>query len=244
MDNQRRKILHMCSSALAAMTLSPRLVAAPSAPLKAFSPVLLTDTNKQPLVCDRLESETEYIFHYPYKSTPCFLIDLGKPIAGGEELYTEKGERYIWKGGVGPNKSIVAFSAICAHRMTHPSPTVSFIGFRKQPVGYLTDKLEVERRAAVIQCCSELSVYDPGKGAKVLGGPAPQPLAAIALDYREDDRLYATGVYGGSLFEPYFEKFGNRLLMEYQTLDYKQAVTDNTVVEPLDRFTKLKKECS
>ena len=104
--------------------------------------------------------------------------------------------------------------------------------------------MEVEQRAAVIQCCSEQSVYDPSKGAKVLGGPAPQPLAAIALDYTADGQLFATGVYGGTLFEPYFEKFGNRLLMEYQTLDYQQPVIEQTIVERLDHFTKHKMECS
>ncbi|TNF94313.1 MAG: hypothetical protein EP297_12060, partial [Gammaproteobacteria bacterium] len=186
----------MCSSVLTALSVSPELLAVPKRPIKRFQPVLLTDPYSKHLRCDELEIETEYIFHYPYKSTPCFLIDLGKRIEGGNDLYTQEGERYIWKGGTGPKQSIVAFSAICAHRMTHPSPAVSFIGYRKHAVGYLTEKLKVEQRASVIQCCSEQSVYDPSKGAKVLGGPAPQPLAAIELEYQENGKLYATGVYG------------------------------------------------
>jgi Rieske Fe-S protein len=244
MDAGRRSIIRLCSSFLTALSVSPELFALPAQPVKRFHPVLLTDSYHKPLNCNELVTETEYIFHYPYKSTPCFLIDLGKPVTGGNDLYTEKGERYIWKGGAGPGKSIVAFSAICAHRMTHPSPAISFIGYRKQPVGYLTDKMEVEQRASVIQCCSEQSVYDPSTGAEVLGGPAPQPLAAIELEYQDNGNLYATGVYGGTLFERYFEKFGQRLMIEYESLDYESIVDTKTVVQPLDQFTRRKMECS
>jgi len=35
----------------------------------------------------------------------------------------------------------------------------------------------------VIHCCSEHSQYDPAEGARVVAGPAPQPLAAILLDH-------------------------------------------------------------
>jgi Rieske Fe-S protein len=244
MDTGRRNIIRFCSSALSLLTLSPGLIAAPVRPIRKFKPVLLTDGYHKPLQCEKLQAETEYIFHYPFRSTPCFLIDLGKPIQGGQELYTEAGERYTWKGGVGPRGSVVAFSAICAHRMTHPSPAVSFIGYRKQPVGYLTGKLEVKQRAAVIQCCSEQSVYDPAQGAMVLGGPAPQPLAAIELDYRENGEIYATGVYGGDMFDKFFDQFGDRLMLEYQTLEYRNEVSSESTVEPLDSFTRHKIECS
>lgn len=237
-------MVRLCSSVLAAVAVSPKLLAKPVAPLKQFSPVLLTDAYHKSLQCDQLNTESEYIFHYPFSSTPCFLIDMGKPVEGGEKLLTKEGEPYTWQGGSGPKRSIVAFSAICAHRMTHPSPAVSFIGYRKQSVGYLTDDMEIERRSAVIQCCSEQSVYDPSKGAKVLGGPAPQPLAAIKLEYRDNGDLYATGVYGGSLFEPYFEKFGDRLMIEYETLEYKKAVTGEAVVKPVDEFTRRRIDCS
>lgn len=244
LDSGRRNIIRLCSSALSLLTISPGLLAAPSRPIRKFKPVLLTDAYHKPLQCEKLQAESEYIFHYPFKSTPCFLIDLGKPVGGGQELFTDAGERYVWKGGVGPRGSVVAFSAICAHRMTHPSPAVSFIGYRKQPVGYLTDQMEVKQRAAVIQCCSEQSVYDPAQGAMVLGGPAPQPLAAIELDYRDNGEIYATGVYGGNMFDKYFEKFGDRLMIEYESLDYRDEVADESVVEPLERFTRRKIECS
>lgn len=244
MDKNRRSIVRLCSSVLAAVTVSPKLLASPVAPLKKFAPVLLTDAYHKPIQCEQLNAEAEYIFNYPFSSTPCFLIDMGKSVAGGEELFTKDGKPYTWQGGSGPAQSIVAFSAICAHRMTHPSPAISFIGYRKQSIGYLTDNMEIQRRSSVIQCCSEQSVYDPSKGAKVLAGPAPQPLAAIALDYKDNGNLYATGVYGGALFDAYFEKFGDRLMLEYETLEYKKTVTGEAVVKPVDEFTRRIIECS
>lgn len=36
--------------------------------------------------------------------------------------------------GVGPGASIVAFSAICAHRMSYPTRNVSFIDYRHKPM--------------------------------------------------------------------------------------------------------------
>lgn len=243
-DKRRRNFVHFCGSALSLLTVCPNLLADSQTSIRKHKPVLLTDAYHKPLHCEELQVEKEYIFHYPYRGTPCFLIDLGKKIPGGQALYTKSGKRYTWQGGVGPRQSIVAFSAICAHRMTHPSPTVSFIGYRKKPVGYLDDKMEVKQRASVIQCCSEQSVYDPARGAKVLGGPAPQPLAAIELDYRENGHIYATGVYGGDLFDQYFSKFGDRLMIEYQSADYRNEIEAESIVEPLDRFTRSKVECS
>ena len=130
-----------------------------------------------------LEIGETYLFHYPYVSTPCFLINLGRPVQPGKQLRTRDGQRYRWQGGAGPERSIVAFSAICAHKMSHPAPTVSFINYRHDAVKFRNSQDAIEQRSGVIYCCSERSVYDPASGGRVLGGPAPQPLAAIELDY-------------------------------------------------------------
>jgi len=46
----------------------------------------------------------------------------------------------------------------------------------------------------------------PGAETARSGGPAPQPLAAIELDYDpESDSIYATGTVGGEMFERYFK---------------------------------------
>lgn len=242
-SSSRRRFLGACSHLLGLAAASPSLRAA-RGPVTPYEPVLLTDAEQRPLKAGDLVPETEYVFHYPYEATPCFLFDLGRPIEGGKQLETREGKPYTWKGGVGPKRSLVAFSAICAHRMTHPSPVVSFIGYRRQQVGYLDHDYELRHRAGVIQCCSERSIYDPAEGAEVLGGPAEQPLAAIELDYTDQGELYATGVYGGDLFDRYFETFGNRLIMEYETLEIRRPAKGSSVVASIEDFTRRRMDCS
>jgi len=67
----------------------------------------------------------------------------------------------------------------------------------------------------VIHCCAEHSQYDPADGARVLAGPAPQPLAAILLDYDAgSDELTAVGTLGGEMFNQFFAKYQLRLQLE------------------------------
>ncbi len=238
----RRGFVGQCSAGLAMASAAGRLLA--KSPARRFPAVTLTSEAGRPLKCSDLDPNREYIFHYPFKSTPCFLINLDKPLAGGQTLDRQDGSTYTWLGGVGPQQSVVAFSAICAHKLSHPSPAVSFIGYREQAVGFYNQKTKlVEQRSSVIQCCSEHSLYDPAAGARVLSGPAPQPLAAIEL-HEQDGRLTAVGVYGGALFERYFEQFGNRLMIQHKGESYADAVESESVVLPGDIYTSNRIECS
>lgn len=242
-STSRRRFLRLCGSLGAALTCRPQaLLAEPVAPLQRHHRVLLVDHHGEPIRCEQLGRDREYIFNYPFRATPCFLLDLGRPLGGGTELRTEDGRRYRWRGGVGPGQSVVAFSAICAHKLTHPSPTVSFIGYREQPVGFVNRAQELEQRARVIQCCSERSIYDPAAGAAVVAGPAPQPLAAIELAY-QDGALFATGVYGGELFARYFERFGERLMLEHLSDDYAAPVEDRTEVFTAEQYSRKRIAC-
>ncbi len=232
----RRRFLGGCSALLG--MLAATRSARSTGELTPFAPVMLVDQRDRPLNIGSLAVRTEYIFQYPFISTPCFLIDLDTELPGGEELSTKDGRVYRWGGGVGPRRSVVAFSAICAHRLSHPTRSASFIGYRPRAVGYMNSERKVSRRADVIQCCSEQSVYDPAHGARVLGGPAPQPLAAIQLEHRDDGHLYAVGVYGGDLFDKYFERFSHRLVLEYETFDVQAPVGETTRVMRGDEFTR------
>ncbi|MEJ2515618.1 MAG: hypothetical protein P8102_10395 [Gammaproteobacteria bacterium] len=240
----RRLFLKLCASAGVMVAADPGRLARAAGSLETGQPARLVDTNGQPLRCSELEVGTNYVFHYPYVSTPCFLLNLGKPAEPGEELTTRDGRQYRWRGGVGPRHSIVAFSAICAHKMSYPTKTVSFINYRHGATPYTDSEFKPARGEQVIYCCSEGSVYDPARGSRVLGGPAPQPLAAIALDYDADgDCLAATGVYGADMFETFFEKFGFQLAMQLNGADFRSPVGATTLVEPLENFTRNTSVC-
>jgi hypothetical protein len=54
------------------------------------------------------------------------------------------------------------------------------------------------------------------KGARVVSGPAPQPLAAILLEYdAAQDALFALGTVGAEQFDAFFDKYRVRLALEY-----------------------------
>lgn len=168
---QRRHFIQLCAATcavapheiLAAANLSPR----------AYSRALLVNESGAPLKAASLVAGRNYIFHYPFEGTPCFLLNLGKPTVRDVQLKTEKGAAYQWKGGVGPRQAIVGYSAICAHRMSYPTPQISFISYREQSTA------AGAARPNTIHCCSEHSEYDPAAGGKVLGGPAPQDRKSV-----------------------------------------------------------------
>ena len=233
----RRGFLHTCTALVALLGYSRRAVTASRQP---FPRVALVGSQGRPLTLADLQAEREYLFFYPYRSTPNFLLDLGRPTAQSGALRQENGEDYSWSGGIGPQRSVVAFSAICSHRLTYPSAMVSFIGYRNRPVAYVGDN-GMERKPGLIQCCSERSVYDPAEGGRVLAGPAPQPLAAVALE-EEDGQLYAHGVHGGTLFERFFAEFGFQLEMQFDG-KAQELVADQAVVMATEDFTRQRMDC-
>jgi Rieske Fe-S protein len=216
------------------ITASPQLLAQKGGTARHYQRARLVDAADRPIKAADLEVGESYLFHYPYISTPCFLLNLGRPATGQTTLSTEDGRSYRWEGGVGRARSVVAYSAICAHKMTHPARAVSFINYRHDPVYFLDQDSHRTRRDDVIYCCSEKSVYDPLQGARVLGGPARQPLAAILLEYDgKDDSLTAVGTYGGEMFDRFFSQFGFRLQLEHQVEDVRRKVGGTATVVKL-----------
>jgi arsenite oxidase small subunit len=240
----RRGFLKLCASTGALVAGSPSLLANAAPELVPAPPATLVGTDGKPLRLADLVVGDSYVFHYPYVSTPCFLINLGKPALPQDALEMDDGRRYRWRGGVGPQRSVVAFSAICAHRMSYPTPTVSFIHYRHEPTAYTDHELKLARREQVIYCCSEGSVYDPAEGCRVLGGPAPQPLAAIDLTLDENTgELRALGTYGGDMFERFFEKFGFQLALQRRQDDIRAPVGPTTEVLPLKEYSSNTNVC-
>lgn len=233
---ERREFIKLCAAA-GTLGTNPAFAAADLKP-RFYTRVQLVDESQRPLRAASLAANRNYIFHYPYAATPCFLLNLGKLMQQPVTLKTEKGASYEWTGGVGPGNAIVGYSAICAHRMSYPTRQISFISYRgKTGPAKLT-------RSNVIHCCSEHSEFDPASGARVVGGPAPQPLAAILLEYDgSNDSVYAVGTLGGEMFNAFFTKFEFQLALEYGGNRAQQPVAANAVVSDLARYCKQQVQC-
>jgi arsenite oxidase small subunit len=240
----RRGFLKLCASSGALVASNPALLARAAPERVPAPPATLVHPNGKPIRLDELVVGDSYVFHYPYVSTPCFLIDLGKSTPPQATLEMDDGRQYTWRGGVGPQRSVVAFSAICAHRMTYPTPAVSFIHYRHGPMAFTDNELKPVEREQVIYCCSEGSVYDPAEGCRVLGGPAPQPLAAIDLALDEGTgELRALGTYGGDMFERFFERFEFQLALQQLADDVRKPVGATTDVVPLGQYSANTNVC-
>ena len=240
----RRHFVKLCAATATTVTAAPEALATTSDHHVLFDPVQLVTPDNAPLQATALETGETYLFFFPHVTTPCFLINLGKPVSTPHALKTRDGTTYSWPGGVGSGKSIVSFSAICAHRMSHPAPQISFINYRHGKIDFTGKDYALQNGSGLIYCCSEGSVYDPGDGARVLGGPAPQPLATILLEHHSsDDTLNAYGVLGGNMFIPYFEKFWHRLELSFGKANIRDEVTINTTVVKLSDFTDWQVMC-
>jgi arsenite oxidase small subunit len=202
--------------------------------VREYQKALLVDEHGQPIKASAILPLTNYVFHYPYVATPVFLLNLGKPVAP-QVLSTKDREPYDWPGGVGAQRNIVAFSAICAHKLVYPTKEVSFISFRRT-------RAQKGVQDELIHCCADHSQYDPARGAQVLSGPAPQPLAAILLSYdAKQDTLTAHGTLGGELFDEFFRKYDAKLSLDVGPSAHK--VVSQAVVTELSRFCRNSIQC-
>ena len=226
---KRRDFVQICAASATGVTL-PGPAAAGTLTARMYARAKLVDEKGEPLRLARLQPGANYVFDYPYAATPCFLLRLHRAAAGGIDLRTDSGGAYRWEGGVGKDKSVVAYSAICAHKMTYPTRQVSFIGYRDAPS-------PVAGPGKVITCCSDRSVYDPAAGARVVSGPAPQPLATILLEhYPGADETYALGTFGGEMFDAFFRKYDFRLQLEMGPRA-RSSIDGTTVVRALESYS-------
>lgn len=234
-ETTRRDLLREAACVAGAWAASGALpaLAAPGAQTRRYARTLLVEKLGDPFQAARLEVGAPQLFNYPFAASPVFLLALGRAIEG-TDLATQDKQRYASPAGVGPRKSIVAFSAICAHKLMYPTPQISFIGVRKGFEG---------EPAQVIHCCGDNSRYDPQHGARVLAGPAPQPLAAVLLEWEPTtDRLYAVGTQGGEMFDAFFEKYAFRLQTELGSRA-KAVAGATAVVQPAAAYSRQWQSC-
>lgn len=194
----------------------------------------IVDASGVPIKTSALEKEVTYIFNYPYASTPCMLINLPEATEQEVSLKSEEGEDYIWKSGVGQDRTIVAYSAICPHQLTHPTPNDNFIQYvpkSKPTIAY--------DNSGIIVCSSHLSAYDAKAGAKNLRGAARQPLAAVVLEVAADDTIWAVGILGPDKFQDYFKSFKPELKEFYGGIAQgKQLVSISAKTVKLTEYSK------
>lgn len=221
---ERRDFVKLCAGSAAAATL-PTPAQASTLKARLHRRTRLVDEQGTPFRLKSLKTGVNYVFDYPFAATPCFLLRLAAPAKGGVDLKTEAGGAYRWDGGVGPKRDVVSYSAICAHKLTYPTRQVSFIGYRDTPSA-------ASSTGKVITCCSDRSVYDPSAGARVVTGPAPQPLATILLEHdAKRDEVFAIGTLGGEMFEQFFQRFGFRLDLEMGQRAREAVAADSVVRE-------------
>lgn len=218
---ERRTFIRLCSGATVLLSTRPDLLWAAGEMEQEYKSVALVDAADQPFKVGALAGSDGFIFHYPFKSSPVLLIDLGHKV----------------EGGVGPSGGIVAFSAICSHQFSYPTPSLSAIN-------YHPGKSSTAGREQAISCCLHGSAFDPGQAGKVIAGPAPKPLTAIALEYNAgNETLTATGTRGPDIYPEFFKAFKRELRDQYGRSGYKEESEGRTKVVPAAEYSAQHVNC-
>lgn len=233
---QRRDFIKLCSST--AVLAATGTVSIPNGyAVEGMQAARLVDVEGNPVKVASLNTDENYIFHYPYQSTPCLLLSLGKQLKQETVLESDDGTVYTWPGGAGPESNIVAYSAICPHALSYNSRAASILN-------YNTAKSQIAGIGESITCCAHASVYDPADGARVLSGLAPKPLATILLEYDAgSDELTAVGVIGSDVFTQFLKTYKKDLREEYGRGGAEEFVTEKTVLMPAAEYSAIMIQC-
>jgi len=232
-SKRRRQLMRQAACVAGAWAASSALPVVAAGEVQRYTRSLLVDEHGSPWLARRLKPGEAFLFNYPYAVTPVFLIAFEQEVKAAE-LTTKDNRRYVAPAGVGPKRSIVAFSAICAHKLMYPMPTISFIGLR---TGGGSEPPHV------IHCCGDNSRYDPLHGARVIDGPAPQPLAAILLEWdAKSDQLHAVGTRGGEMFDAFFEKYTAKLELETGS-GLRKPSAATVVMQPAASYSRQWRSC-
>jgi len=234
---ERRNFLRLSATSAMAVAITPSLItqklyAEDGSLFQTFEKVQLKDAEGNPLKSKALVAEENYVFMYPYAGTPAIMVDLPAPTEKDIKLKAEDGTEYVYKGGAGAKGTLVAFSAICAHQLTHPTAAMSM--FQYVPT---TGQTLAYDKPGVFVCSSHLAAYDPKQGGKVVGGPANEGLASIILEVDAEDNIWAVAVLGPVKFQDFFDAFKQELKKVYGRKGAKKLTKDEAKVQPLKNFS-------
>ncbi|HEV2167163.1 MAG TPA: Rieske 2Fe-2S domain-containing protein [Thermoplasmata archaeon] len=160
----------------------------PTVGISSYPKVQLLDLDGSPLTVAKVEKEYNVLtsdvilFNYPLLNEPNFLINLAPATAGGAGATNVK-------NGIGHQRSIVAFSAICQH-LGCPAPALHYY-----PPGMCPQT--PSGQSFYIHCTCHGSTYDATNGAANLTGPAVLPLPQVILEWNSaDDTIFAVNEVG------------------------------------------------
>ena len=196
---------------------------------------LLVDKEGEAFKLSSLEPHQAFVFSYPFASTPNFLVNLGVEIEPVEVIMPDESS-YMWSGGIGPDKSIVAYSSICPHAYSYPSKQVGIVNYRAPDV-----ENDIGPRIA---CCAHLSAFDPSQGGVVTSGPAPHAIAAIDLAYDEEaDTATAIGILGNAHYDKFFSQQRSALKDEFGSTAKAKKEVETAVVIPYAEHSAIDIPC-
>ncbi|MCX8164713.1 MAG: Rieske 2Fe-2S domain-containing protein [Aquificaceae bacterium] len=237
----RRGFIKVCGTMAVASMVDPSLFSHVLAQqqdgmFQAYKKALLVKADGTPLKEGDIKPHVNYIFFYPHTATPCYLINLDESVPPAE-VKLRDGKSYRWMGGIGSKKSIVAYSAICAHQWSYPTPQYSFINY------YPPHKpSDTTKKAGIIQCCAHLALYDPKQGGSIIDGPADFPLASVVLQ-EEGGLLYAVGVLGKDQFQQFFDNYRTELRQQYGSTAKARELVDKCTVAEVDKYVQAVVMC-
>jgi Rieske Fe-S protein len=234
---ERRSFLRLSATGAAAVAVAPSLItqklyAEDGSLFQAFEKVQLKDADGKALKSAALVKEENYMFMYPHAATPAIMVDLLESTAKDVKLKAEDGTEYVYKSGVGAKSTVVAFSAICAHQLTHPQKSMSM--FQYVPS---TGKTLAYDKPGIFVCSSHLAAYDPKQGGKNVSGPANQGLASIVLEIDKDDNIWAVAVLGPNKFQEFFDAFKQEHKAEFGRRGAKKLVATEAKVVALKDYS-------
>jgi len=224
----RRRFVTLCGGSVAMLAAGLRGVRAE--PFVDFPKVRLVDAAGAPLKAAALATNDAYVFHYPLRSFPCFLINLRKP-AGEPREMTSEALAYTWPGAVGTQKNIVSYSAVCTHELSYPSKEGS-------EIRYAAEASPLSGKPGMIVCYAHDSIFDPAAGAPRLHGEARDPLLPVRLEYDPaEDAIYATGLAGTWLLDRFLKSYRRQLIAEYGAGVYKEPVGATSAAVLLNTYS-------
>ncbi|MWJ27047.1 arsenate reductase (azurin) small subunit [Halomonas sp. ZH2S] len=158
----RRNFLKLTgsSAAIGTLSLSPVARAQPGSPSSPAGSTTLPYPREVIARLGDVNVNQPIYFNYPDNRSPCVLIRKGREV----------------KGGVGPDRDVVAYSTQCTHMGC--------------PVNY-------DKEAETFKCPCHYSIFDPDNAGQMVIGHATESLPRILLEYDEaEDTLFAVSVDG------------------------------------------------